>query len=969
MKKLVFFFFIIIFSCFNFSQEMKFGLRISEENFETFYPLLENFKQDKDSPLYLSLFLKENIKEIDLAYITNFIEKANSSNFQVNVILTDPQLNDEEKINFFSTLSHSLKNKVYSFELILNKSFFEREDLEKAIYDLKRMTLALRGESLTKIYIGSIESDILDKLEPYYTSEIIAYVDGYSTFEVTSYNTPTSEVTNFIQKYHLGSPIRTHLKKTKSHLQAQTNIMVALSKGIEEVDIEIENPNEGLNALTLLRKNIPKNMVAGYDVTGVEIKQQEIRRNDIAIFPFLDPELMLQAFYLAPTGTKSEKGTLSLFLATADIKNPYALEMPNCTRSDLSYIANEKKGISEIKFNYTGKPILIIVERLKTGTVLKDEGITVIGTYKIPVEFIIARHQAVENNQNLFLKNYTAEAVVNYHFKIPGSSGSLDVTFINQFFYDRKGGARWVQKELLINGVKWKGKTIPELPIIEPEKINTLPLVLTMSRAYSYRLIKEEVLKDKNCYVIEFISLKDYSQNVTGKVWIDKETYQKIQIQIIQKNMTPPQVSNEEFDHYEEMNIDGKTFNILKKIKAQQIFTVIGQTITAEKEVYFNNITINDEEYEKKLEEAYKSDYPILQDTEKGYRYLSKNKEGNREIRWEEKSGKWSAVAGAYYDESLDYPLPFLGANYFDYNYKKKDVQLNLFLAGPIDSISFSKPNLFKNFDLSINGIFFLFYFKDRFFENGEEIEEKELKTMKERIYFTLSNKISSFSKLNLDLKGTYVNFKKSKNSSYLFKIPSNHLDFSYGLSFDYSRKGWLFNCQWEGHKRSEWKEWGFLCDKKQIDKKKDYILYGASIGKTFYFKNFQKAGFSLSYLDGKDLDRFSKYEFTYMGEKSLSGFTGSGIKFNKGFILKNLYSIDIVKLIRFSISLDYAKVKETQRLNYWQDHLGLGITGTISGPLNTICSLDIGYALKSDIPKVKGSFTIALILFKLWGR
>jgi len=101
----------------------------------------------------------------------------------------------------------------------------------------------------------------------------------------------------------------------------------------------------------------------------------------------------------------------------------------------------------------------------------------------------------------------------------------------------------------------------------------------------------------------------------------------------------------------------------------------------------------------------------------------------------EEKTGHLAAVGGAYYDKSLDYPMPFAGIDYFDYNYKKKKIQLNLLVAGPVDSISISKSDIFPKFDFSLSGLFFLFSSKDRYYQNGIEQEEEELKTMTQNIY------------------------------------------------------------------------------------------------------------------------------------------------------------------------------------------------------------------------------------------
>ncbi len=157
--------------------------------------------------------------------------------------------------------------------------------------------------------------------------------------------------------------------------------------------------------------------------------------------------------------------------------------------------------------------------------------------------------------------------------------------------------------------------------------------------------------------------------------------------------------------------------------------------MTGEKEVFFTNIVVNDRDFDQKLDAALKSDAPILQDTEKGYRYLEKQEDGTRAIRWEEKTGKLAAVAGAYYDDSLDYPLPFAGVNYFDYNFKKKNIQVNMFLAGPVNSLSISKSDFLPRMDAALSGVFFLVPFKDQYFENGIERKDQELKSMSQHLF------------------------------------------------------------------------------------------------------------------------------------------------------------------------------------------------------------------------------------------
>jgi hypothetical protein len=956
-----------------FSQEMKFGIRVEEDQYEACGKYVSEFPSNPQNPLQLTVVMKagwENGPANDA--LKNLLEKASSSGYMVSLVVPAPKSEGEAKFLSLVNISESAKKYVASFQLLTAKEDFSQDELSdpgKLSFTLKRLITSLRGESRALFYLGSLNSGFIDSLEPLYKEDLTAYIDGYSTSDVDNYGDPPTDVREFVEKNHVGAPLRLHLQKVRGSLGAQTLAMLSLSKGAREVDVQVQDLEEGLKDLLYLRKSVPATMLAGYAVEDVQLMEGNSPRSDIAILPFLDSDEMLEGFLIAPNTAKSAAASLTLHLSTADITGPMVFPLPSGEPKALGFAADQKKGFADLNISWDGKPQFILVERMRTGTVGSDK-MTVTGNYKIPVELIIARHQAVEQAQSSLLSNYTADAKVDYHFKVPGASGSMDVTFVNQFLYDKKDGARWIQKDLLVNGIKWKGKTIPELPIVEPEKINTLPLVLTLSRSYSYRFIKEEVFEGRTCYVVEFLPLAGAAnQEVSGKVWIDKENYVKRQMQIIQKNMTPPQVSNEEFDKYTFMESSGHGYNMLTSIKAQQIFTVIGQTVTGEKEVNFTDMILNDAQFDGKLEQALKSDAPILQDTDKGYRYLTKQPDGSREIRWEEKTGRLAAVGGAYYDKSLDYPIPFAGVNYFDYNFKKKNIQVNMFLAGPVDSVSISKADILPKVDASLSGVLFFISLKDRYFDQGLEKKDEELKSLNQHIFGSLGYRLTEFSKLKLTLDGRYTKFSRTSETSDNYEIPRSHLDMGYGLSWDYSRKGWQAAGSYEGHKRSSWENWGYGYVQEEILKNKKYTLWDMSLGKTFYLPKFQKIGLSLSYMDGKDLDRFSKYEFTYMGSQSLSGFTGSGIRFDRGAIVRTLYAFDVANVIKFSTNLDYAKVKQNRIDRDWQEHLGLGFSGTIAGPWSTFWSLDLGYALKSDIPEVKHDGTVALVVLKLWGR
>ena len=63
-----------------------------------------------------------------------------------------------------------------------------------------------------------------------------------------------------------------------------------------------------------------------------------------------------------------------------------------------------------------------------------------------------------------------------------------------------------------------------------------------------------------------------------------------------------------------------------------------------------------------------------------------------------------------------------------------------------------------------------------------------------------------------------------------------------------------------------------------------------------------------INYLDGSDLDRFSRYEFSFFGDDRLNGFSGSGVRFDQGWIARAGYAFNLFEVIRLpgDTSLDW---------------------------------------------------------------
>lgn len=958
------------------AQALRFGIRVTPQQWDAFAQALAADPSSPDNPTVVTL-------SIDSSWASNpdwqALDKIASAAEKYHARLeVDTQLpagpSDNASLTYLTLLSTHVEKTADSLGLSLDFSTFPQKALDdpaQLAFTLKRLISSLRGQSDAKVFLGDLTPGILDKLAPLYQGDFRAYVDGYMTNATNAMGEPDPAVEKFVEKNHLGAPLWVHLPNPGTPIGAQTLTVASVWKGAIFTDVPTSQPDKIWPALVYLRNAMTPGMGVGYTAQATEIDDASgHERDDIGIINLLDANQMIQGMYLVATKAGSQPGEIDIKMPTADITNPKRYPMPEGKPQDVGYEANQRKHTAVFKLPWKGTPELVLFERLKTGTV-GEEKVNVTTGYRIPVEVILARHQAVAQAQDVLLRNYVADAQVDYHFKLPGGTGSLDVTFLNTFFFRQGEGPRWVQNHLLLNGVEWRGKKIPQLPIIEPEKVNTLPLALTLGQDYAYRYIKDTTVEGHNCFEIEFVPRAGAEGSLyTGKVWIDKKSYQKIKMSVRQTGLKPPQVSNDESDYYTQVQgPDGKTYQLLTRVEGQQIFSMAGRNIIAEREIYFKDVRINTDRFKPLLMQAEKSNKPMLQETGKGMRYLEKQPNGTRKVQMQEKTSRLLALGGIYWDKSLKFPIPLVGVEYFNYNWRKTNAQINLFAAGAINTFTISKVNLFPKVDGDLNAAVFLIPFEDRYYPPSTGVEEtpQRIKTLHESVSGSLGWRVTQFSKLSLGFDATYYRYSTTSDTSPFFTLPKDHGDLAYTVGYSYSRRGWQFKGDYEGHSRTSWERWGLPGANLDFSNFKDYKLWDATIGKTFYLPMFQKIGASLTYLDGSDLDRFSQYKFSYLGSQSLSGFSGSGVRFDKGYIAHLLYQFNIANVIRFGVNVDRARVMPDRNLGLWQNHTGVGLSGSVTGPWETYWTLDLGYAVQSDIPAVKHDHTIALIVLKLW--
>ncbi len=586
-----------------------------------------------------------------------------------------------------------------------------------------------------------------------------------------------------------------------------------------------------------------------------------------------------------------------------------------------------------------------------------DDRVEVESTRQIPVEEILRRLQAFEDAQVRLLGTYIANNAMSLRFQLGGTQ-SLDATFSGAFFFRQGKDFDWAWQELFINGVKWRHKTLPEIPLIQPEKATAMPVEINFDKQYRYRLKGSGTAQGRACWVVEFepaVEITPGSSLWQGTLWVDKELFGRVKTRAIQLGLEGEVVSNEETRFYTPLDRDGQPTEwsndatyLATRLVGQQIFSVINSAVVVERELLLTNIEFDPTDFDARREAVLASPATMVRDTEKGMRYLVTDDEtGERVVQENLDPSRRFLVGGAFYDESFDYPLPLAGFNWLNFDWRGTGTQTNVFIAGPLITADIATPSLFgSKWEAGIDAFALAFAGTDSIYRGTREATEEDVKTLRPNIDFTLGRPLGAFNKVQFEYSLGWNRFDDDDGTSPDFVLPEDHLDHRLGLRWQFNRSGWKARAGGSFNIRGDWSFWGLPDNTEFSPDQEEYITYGAAIGKTWHLPKFMKFGAEIEYVGGEDLDRFSQYQFGQFSDIRVHGFRSDLIRAEEAWGAHLSYGLNLGEVFRIDLLGDAALASNEQTGLDEEFLAGVGVAGTFIGPWRTIVNLDVGKAV-----------------------
>ncbi len=574
---------------------------------------------------------------------------------------------------------------------------------------------------------------------------------------------------------------------------------------------------------------------------------------------------------------------------------------------------------------------------------------------------IVARHQQAQAAQDALLRSYIAQATMEQHFRNAAIESGFDVVTENRFFVEGSK-AEWEEVSFRLNGTKW-GADRPPFPLLQAEKVLSLPLDLRLSADYRYRLTGVETIDGQPCFVLRFDPVDEARALYRGTVWIARDSYQKVKLQTVETQLSAPVVSSEEIQYFTAAgSIDGRAVQLMSRLVGRQIMLVAGRNLLVERGMQFTGFELNAADFAARREAARASDHVMYRDTDEGLRYLVK-RDGVRVVQTSTTTAL-AGLAGVTYDPSYDYPLPLIGVNYLDFNFRGKNNQLAVVFGGVLALVNLQHPKLFGNphWDASLDLFAIAVKGNDRTYDTAGERLGQRLTTRPFSTGLNVGWQLAQFQKLVFNYQFRFDAYAVDTETSAAFRPPVSTLTNGGGLSWEWKQGGYSFLAAGTSYRRADWQPWGDAGDYRQSDQ--SYQKYSASLIRDFYF-GLQKVHLNGAYYGGHDLDRFSAYQFGLFDDNRVHGVPSAGVRFGELGMFRGSYSFNLFDQYRLDLFLDQAVGRDTRLANGWQPLTGLGIGGNLRGPRGTLLRADIGKSILPSQYRQPGSLIIQFQILK----
>ena len=603
------------------------------------------------------------------------------------------------------------------------------------------------------------------------------------------------------------------------------------------------------------------------------------------------------------------------------------------------------------------------------------EGVDVRGARDLTVDEVVARHQAAAARQRRMVERLISTGHMTLTFEAPGFPAPMAITSESVIFAgpDR---VEIEQRDIRVNGIAFRGGGVPRLPLLEPERVASPPLAITLGDLYRYALEGQEEAAGVRCYVVAFEPVDPSRPLFAGRAWIAADSFAMVKVSAVQTGLRGPIVSSEQQDVFRP---EGEELWLLHRSEVRQLYEGAGHRTPIHRVLTIARHEVNPAAFEARRTAAYASPSIMLRDTPEGFRYLQRTPagtEGAEAIRAVPvvagpANRVRTIVGGAIIDPNISRPLPFAGLSYVDFDLFGSGTQLNAFFGGTYAQAAVSVPSLGgTRWQLAGRAFGIASSYNDRAFVNGREQYALNISQRPAHASAWLLRPLSARVSARIGYDFDYTGFGRSESTAASFVVPASQAAHALRLALEGQWRGWAGSVWWAGARRAGWRPWGPVAGgafEGYRPAERDYQRWGSTLTRSIVVSPRLVGRIEGAWMGGRDLDRFSRYAFGSFDNR-LRGYPAALIRYDRGGVVRAAAAWAAAPLLRIDGFADTAFVRDPGFGAGHRRYTGIGAAAEVPAPFGTLLAVEWGYGFQGiDANGRRGTQVVRISGYKMF--
>ncbi len=542
------------------------------------------------------------------------------------------------------------------------------------------------------------------------------------------------------------------------------------------------------------------------------------------------------------------------------------------------------------------------------------EGVNVSAKRTLTLAEIMARHQAAAARQADAISTTISTGSLTLTFEAPSFPAPMTIASRVVMFADGEL-VEIEQQDIRVNGLAFGGGRVPRLPIIEPERVASVPLAIELTDVYRYALAGTQTMEGTLCYVVRFAPAAGGRTLFRGTAWIAADDFGLVKVAATQVGLRGPIVSSDQVDTF--ARVDGVW--LLRESRVNQIYEGAAHRTPIERVMTLDRTDVDPVNFESRRASVYASPNVMVRDTPQGYRYLRRGDPDERReplavpaIALERPATRVRTVAlGMIADPNISHPLPFAGLSYVDFDLLGTGTQFNGFFGGTFGQMAFSMPSVAgSRWQIAGRAFAIASSFNDRSFDGGLERYKKNIRQRPAQASVWALRPLTPRVTLRVAYDFEYLHYSRADTTAPAFVVPASQTVHAARFAIEGQRHGWTASAWWSPAVRQRWRVWGDAGGDHYDPGHRDFQRYGASLARSTVVTPALVARGEIAWQDGHHLDRFSRYSFGAFDNR-LRGYPGALIRYDRGAIARGAIGWSAAPRLRIDGFADAAFVRD----------------------------------------------------------